>query len=91
MPAMSKTIEIFKDGSPEAHKLEARVRGLACPRCSILVYDADRPETEAQMRAKAEEYGIERWPAVTLDGKVVAPEQLSKGKVAEIVRKLLHK
>jgi len=88
---MSKTIEIFKDGSPQSDELEAQVRELACPRCSILVYDTGSPDSEAQMQAKAVEYGIESWPAVTLDGKAVSPEQLNKGKVAEIVRNLFHK
>jgi len=43
------------------------------------------------MQAKAVEYGIESWPAVTLDGKAVTPEQLKKGKLAEVVRNLFHK
>lgn len=88
---MSKTIEIFKDGSPQSDVLEAQVRELACPRCSILVYDSGSPDSKAQMQAKAAEYGIKSWPAVTLDGKAVSPEQLQKGKAAEIVRNLFHK
>ncbi|WP_276352970.1 hypothetical protein [Cohnella caldifontis] len=84
-------IEIFKDGSPQADDLEARVRQLACPRCSILVYDAGSPESEAALQAKAAEYGIDSWPAVTLDGKAVSPEQLKKGEVSEIIRNLFHK
>lgn len=88
---MSKTIEIFKDGSPQSNELEDRVRELACPRCTILVYDAGSPESEAELQEKAAKYGIESWPAVTLDGKAVSPEQLKKGKVSEIVRSLFHK
>lgn len=87
---MSRTIEIFKDGSPQSDELEAKVRELACPRCAILVYDKSSPDFEAQMQAKAADYGIECWPAVTLDGKAVSPEQLKKGKVAEIIRNLFH-
>ncbi|MBB3113454.1 hypothetical protein FHS18_005566 [Paenibacillus phyllosphaerae] len=88
---MSKTIEIFKDGSPQLEELEALVRELTCPRCSNFVYNTGSPGTKSQMQAKAAEYGIESWPAVTLDGKAVSPEQLKKGKVAEIVRNLFHK
>ncbi|MDG0794028.1 hypothetical protein OMP38_26795 [Cohnella ginsengisoli] len=88
---MGKTIEIFKDGSPQSDALEAQVRALACPRCSILVYDTGSPDLEAKMQAKAAEYGIESLPAVTLDGKAVTPEQLNKGNVAQVVRSLFHK
>ncbi|MNR14191.1 hypothetical protein D3C85_1306530 [compost metagenome] len=88
---MSKRIEIFKDGSPQSDELEAQVRGLACPRCSILVYDTGSPDSDAHMQAKAAEYGIQSWPAVTLDGKAVSPEQLKQGKAAKIVRNLFHK
>lgn len=88
---MSRTIEIFKDGSLQSDELEAQVKELACPRCSILVYDTGSPDSDLQMQAKAAEYGIQSWPAVTLDGKVVSPEQLKKGKAAEIVRNLFHK
>lgn len=85
------TIEIFKDGSPQSDDLEARVRELACPRCSILVYDAGSPECEAELKSRAAKYGIGSLPAVTLDGKTVSPEQLNKGKVSEIIRNLFHK
>ncbi|MDG0795147.1 hypothetical protein OMP38_33225 [Cohnella ginsengisoli] len=74
----------------QSDELEAQVRELACPRCSILVYDTGSPDSKAQMQAKAAGYGIESWPAVTLDGKAVSPEQLKEGNVAQIVRKLFH-
>lgn len=88
---LSMTIEIFRDGTPQSDKFEAYVKDLACPRCTILVYDNSNPESQTELLAKADQYGIQTLPAVALDGKVVPPEQIKKGKVSEIIRKLFHK
>lgn len=88
---MGVTIEVFRDNSPQSDQLEAYVREHACPRCTILVYNDNRPEDQGVLQAKATEYGIEAWPAVALDGKVVTKEQIKGGKVSDIVRKLFHK
>ncbi|MFD1735027.1 hypothetical protein ACFSCX_00475 [Bacillus salitolerans] len=88
---MGKTIEIFTDSSRfPSDIIENQVKNYACLRCSFLVYDAVNSNTTFLMESKIAEYGIAKFPAVTIDGKVVSLDKLKKGKISTLVQKMLH-
>ncbi|CAM4290340.1 hypothetical protein [Paenibacillus tarimensis] len=84
---MGKTIEVFTD-SARFPDLEKQVRAYACPRCSITVYDASRPDADGLMNIKTSEYGIAELPAVMMNGRLMPLEKLNK---ASVLSKLFHR
>ena len=60
-----RIVEVFSAGCPVCDDAVCLVRKLACPSCDVRVLDM-RADTAAQ--AKAKQYGIERVPAVVVDG-----------------------
>lgn len=59
-------IEIFSAGCSLCNDAVSLVKELACPACEIEVLDMQK---EA-MAAKAKQYGIQRVPAVVVNGKL---------------------
>lgn len=88
---MSKIIEIFTDSSLYGNDIVERVKQYACSKCSILIYDANDPESSARMQSKAIEYGIASMPAVVLDGKLIPSEKLVRGKLTDMVHHIFNK
>ena len=66
-----RKIEVFTAGCPVCDKTVQLVKSLACPKCEVVVYDLNKGCATNECRKKAEELGIERVPAVAVDGKLV--------------------
>ena len=62
-----RTIEVFSAGCPACDEAVKLVQSLACPSCDVQVLDM-RGDKTAQ--AKAEQYGVQRVPAVAVNGKL---------------------
>ena len=62
-----RTIEVFTAGCPCCDETVKLVQSLVCPSCDLQILDM-RIDKAAQ--AKAKQYGVERVPAVAVDGKL---------------------
>jgi glutaredoxin len=62
-----RTVEVFTAGCPVCDDAVKTVQSLACPRCDVRVVDT-RSDPAAQARAR--QYGINRVPAVVVDGRL---------------------
>jgi len=67
---MSAYIEIFTNGQ-EDETFVAKVKALACPKCTVLVYDLAENGQE-----QAETYQLKSFPAVVLNGTLVDHRKL---------------
>ena len=67
-----KKVEVFTAGCPVCEDAVKTVKSLACPSCEVEIYDLNEGCESNECRRKAKDYGIERVPAVTVDGKLVA-------------------
>jgi hypothetical protein len=65
-----RTVEVFTSGCPICESTVNLVKSLACPSCEVRIYDLTKdPNKEVQHKATL--YGIERIPAVAVDGKLL--------------------
>ena len=62
----SRTIEVFTAGCPCCDEAVQAVKAAACSNCDVQVKDMKDPTVAAQ----AKKYGINRVPAVVIDGKL---------------------
>jgi glutaredoxin len=62
-----RTIEVFTAGCPCCNEAVQLVKSLACESCDVQVLDM-RSDSAAQAKARA--YGVERVPAVVVNGKL---------------------
>ena len=62
-----RKVEIFSAGCPCCEEAVKVVKSVACPSCEVTVLDM-RSDREAQRKAK--QYGINRVPAVVVNGKL---------------------
>jgi|GEM_PF-1422323 len=88
---MGKNIELFTDSSLYGNDIIERVKQLACPKCSILIYDAKGTGPSEEMQSKAKAYGIASMPAIVMDGRIIPLEKLAKGSLANLVHHLFKK
>ena len=63
-----RKIEIFSAGCPACDEAIETVKRLACPSCEVEILDMHQPETAA----RATELGINRIPAIVVDGTLAA-------------------
>lgn len=63
---MKRKIEIFSAGCPTCQETVDLVNRIACPACEIEVLDMQ----QADVATKAKQYGIQRVPAVVVDGQL---------------------
>ncbi len=61
-----RRVEIFSAGCPVCEDAIQRVTEIACPSCEVEVLDMNDPLTAKA----AEAYGVQRVPAVAVDGKL---------------------
>ncbi len=61
-----RKVEIFSAGCPVCEDAIQRVTDIACPSCEVEVLDMNDPVTAKA----AEAYGVQRVPAVVVDGKL---------------------
>lgn len=66
-----RRVEVFTAGCPVCEKTVKLVKSLACPECEVVVYDLNKGCETDECRKKAEALGIERVPAVAVDGTLV--------------------
>ncbi len=65
-----RTVEVFTSGCPICESPVDLVKSLACPSCEVVIYDfAQDPNKEVPNKATL--YGIEKIPAVAVDGKLL--------------------
>ena len=62
-----RQVEVFIAGCPVCEPALAMVNELACPDCEVTVYDLHESGAD-----KATAYGLNRVPAVVVDGHVAA-------------------
>ncbi len=61
-----RKVEIFSAGCPVCEDAIQRVAEIACPSCEVEVLDMNDPATAKAVEA----YGVQRLPAVAVDGKL---------------------
>ncbi|MBT3923313.1 MAG: glutaredoxin [Nitrospina sp.] len=71
-----RKIEVFSSGCPICEPTVDLVKDLACPSCEVIVYDLTE-DANKEIKNKATLYGIERIPAVAVDGKLLECCELS--------------
>ncbi len=62
-----RTIEVFTAGCPCCDEAVKRVQAIICPSCDLQVLDT-RTDKAAQVKAK--QYGVNRVPAIAVNGKL---------------------
>ena len=62
-----RQVEVFTAGCPVCEPAVAIVNELACPDCEVTVYDLHESGAD-----KAAAYGLNRVPAVVVDGRIAA-------------------
>lgn len=65
-----RIVEVFTAGCPLCDEAVKLVRELACSNCEVQVYDLREGCATNECRDKASGYGINRVPAVVVDGKL---------------------
>jgi len=63
-------VEVFTSGCPICESTVDLVERLACPSCEVIIYDLTK-DNEKEIQNKAAFYGIERIPAVAVNGKLL--------------------
>lgn len=65
-----RKVEVFTSGCLICETTVALVKNLACPSCEVIIYDLTK-DINKKFQNKATSYGIERIPAVAVDGKLL--------------------
>ena len=63
-------VEVFTSGCPICEPLVNLVKSLACPWCEVVIYDLTK-DPNKEVKNKPTLYGIEKIPAVAVDGKLL--------------------
>lgn len=69
---MPRKVEVFTAGCPLCEDAVKLVQSLACPNCEVTVYDLREGCETDECRTKAKDYGVQRVPAVVIDGILAA-------------------
>jgi hypothetical protein len=75
-----RKVEVFTSGCPICEPTVDLVKDLACTSCEVIIYDLNK-DTNKEIQNKATSYGIERIPAVAVNGKLL--ECCAMGSVSE--------
>lgn len=62
----TRKVEVFSAGCPACTEVIELVESLACPSCAVSVLDMH----DGSVASRAKELGIQRVPAVVIDGKL---------------------
>jgi len=81
-----RKVEVFTAGCPVCEPTVDLVKQVACDSCEVVVYDLREGCTTNVCRDLAKKYGIERVPAVVINGKL-----LDCCKVGPVTEKELRK
>jgi glutaredoxin len=63
-----RLIEVFTAGCPLCEGAERLVKATACKDCEVVVYDLNKSCDTGECLEKVKAYGINRVPAVVVDG-----------------------
>lgn len=63
-------IEVFIAGCPCCDEAVKTVKETACERCEVTIHDLREEFATSDSREKAKQYGINKVPAVVIDGKL---------------------
>lgn len=66
-----RKIEVFTAGCLVCEPTVELVQKLACPSCEVIVYDLNQGCQTNECREKAKQYGLNRIPAVVVDGRLL--------------------
>lgn len=66
-----RKVEVFTSGCPVCEPVVDLVKKTACPSCDVIIYDLNKGCATNECRDKAKKYGINRVPAVVVDGKLL--------------------
>lgn len=66
-----RKVEVFTAGCPVCEPAIELVKKIACNACEVIIYDLNKGCRTDECRDKAEKYGINRVPAVVIDGKLI--------------------
>ena len=66
-----RKVEVFTAGCPVCEPTVELVKKMACPSCEVVVYDLNKGCDTNECRDKAKKYGINRLPAVVVDGNLL--------------------
>jgi glutaredoxin 3 len=62
-----RTVEVFSASCPCCDEAVKLVQSIVCPSCDLRILDM---RSDATAQAKAKQYGVNRVPAVAVDGKL---------------------
>ncbi len=65
-----RKVEVFTSGCPICKPTVDLVKKLACPSCEVIIYDLTK-DNKKDIADKAMAYGINRIPAVAVNGKLL--------------------
>ncbi|WP_298433551.1 thioredoxin family protein [Geobacter sp.] len=68
---VKRKVEVFTAGCPLCDPVVELVKKTACPSCEVIVYDLNAGCATNECREKAKAYGINRVPAVVVDGRLL--------------------
>lgn len=66
-----RKIEVFTSGCPVCKPVVDLVKKVACSSCDVVIYDLNKGCDTNECRDKAKQYGIQKVPAVVVDGKLL--------------------
>ena len=66
-----RKVEVFTAGCPLCDPVVELVKKTACPSCEVVVYDLNAGCATNECREKAKVYGINRVPAVVVNGRLL--------------------
>lgn len=64
-----RRVEVFTAGCPVCDEALKWVREMACESCEVIVYNLNEPCQSGECLEKVRSYGIDRIPAVVVDGR----------------------
>lgn len=71
MSNKKRRVEVFTAGCPVCKPAIELVEKIACSLCEVVVYDLNAGCATNECRDKAKKYGINRLPAVVVNGKLL--------------------
>lgn len=72
----TKKVEIFTSGCPIRESTVDLVERVACPSREVIIHDLTK-DNKKEIRDKATFYGVERIPAVAVNGKLLERREMS--------------
>jgi len=68
---MKRKVEVFTAGCPVCEPVVDLVKKTACSACAVTVYNLSEKELAARHGALIKQYGVNRVPAIVVDGQLL--------------------